>query len=335
MSHFAVLALVGPEDAKSLETLEKKVAELLASYDEGLKVEPYRKEEVPLFATAKKIEWMIGFYNSREKLEETYPTTYEALTGKGAGWSPGVGEDHLRRILRSNIEEMEEIERLLEKHGPPRADDPESLKRWYARDWAPEELGFDEDGTPFALTTYNPRSRWDYYAIGGGWTGVLGGYDPTEDIENWVTCPACGGTGRPDGKLERLDPEYGYDGCTGCEGKGWQVKCPARFRDHEGNVQPVADLLKQIEVFLPGELAEAQKRENEEAPPPLQMEALTVPPIIPFAVLTPDGEWHEELEAGRFGTPDDEPDPDQWMRTVAGILAEHEDCHAVVVDCHI
>ncbi len=104
MSHFAVLALVGPEHARSRESLENKVAELLAPYDEGVKVERYHKEEGPLFTTAEKIEWMIGFYNSREKREELYPTTHEALTGKGAGWSPGTGEGHLRRILRNNIE---------------------------------------------------------------------------------------------------------------------------------------------------------------------------------------------------------------------------------------
>lgn len=222
MSHFAVLALVGPEDAKSRQTLEKKVAELLAPYDEGVEVEPYRKEEGSIFATAGKIEWMIGFYNSREKPEKAYPTTYGALTGKGAGWSPSVGEDHLRRILKDNIEEMEVIERLLEEHGPPRADDHEGLKRWFAKVWAPQELCFDpEDGTPFTLTTYNPRSKWDYYEIGGGWTGMLGGCDPAEDIENWQTCPECGGMGGwDDGLGLRRLGEGRERACNGCDGKG-------------------------------------------------------------------------------------------------------------------
>lgn len=331
MSHFTVLALVGPEDAKSWETLEKKVAELLASYDEGLKVEPYRKEEVPLFATAKKIEWMIGFYGSREELEEAYPTTYEALTGKGAGGFAGVGEDHLRRILRKNIEEMGEIERLLEEHGPPKADDHEGLKRWYARDWVGEELRFDpEDGTPFAMTTYNPRARWDFYEIGGCWTGMLSDHDPAEDIENWETCPVCGGTGESDDGLglRRLG-ESRERACNGCDGKGWHAKCPAWLRGREGHVQPVASVLKRIEEFVSGGTTGngPSSQVSGMYPPP-------VPPMVPFAVLTPDGEWHQDVEVDRFGVPDKEPDPDEWTRTVTGILAEHEDCHAVVVDCH-
>ena len=333
----AVLALVRSEDAKSWETLEKKVAGLLAPYDEGVKVARYRKEEDdPDYTTAKSVEWTIEFYNSREEREKLYPATYEALTGEEAGRSPSTGRDYRWRELRSNIKKHEEIDRLLEKHGPPKADDRESLKRWYAEDWPGEELAFDlEDGTPFIMTTYNPRSKWDFYVIGGRWTGMLTGYDPTEDIENWETCPACRGTGSRDGELERRDPEYRYDGCTGCDGMGWRVKCPARFRDHEGNVQPVANLLKRIEEFVPGELTEAQKRENEELPPSLQMEPLTVPPVIPYAVLTPDGEWHQRGKPERFRMPQDEQEREDWAKVATEIFTEHADCYAVVVNCHI
>ncbi len=254
MSHFAVLVLVGPEDAGSRESVERKVAELLAPYDEGVRVEPYRKEEGTLLTTARKIEWMIGFCGSREELEEAYPTSYGALTSKGVGGFVSVGEHHLRRVLRNNIQEMREIDRLLEEYGPPRADDREGLKRWFAKVWAPQELRFDpEDGTPFTLSTYNPRSKWDYYRIGGGWTGMLGGYDPLEDIENWETCPECGGTGGwDDGLGLRLLGEVRERACNGCAGKGWRAKCPAWFRGYEGDVQPVAGVLRRIEECASG-----------------------------------------------------------------------------------
>lgn len=489
MSHFVVLTLVGSKDAKSWETLENKVAELLAPYDESVTVEPYRGEDNPILTTAEKIERMIEFYNSREEREKLYPTTYEALTGKGAGWSPGFDEDYLRRRLKSNIERMDEIDRLLGKHGPPKADDRESLKLWYAGDWSGQELYFDlEDGTPFVMTTYNravwrwtdaqgrevaitagnellpglqgtqapggvpegpqeqgrglsvppgeqqdprgeedtgaetevtpendlpsdsrgvrgeavgaegemrdlrqraeqeepgggqrppdkgdqgspvhemqydPRAgggrsgppdgvhpvfgpvwkacvggaKWDWYEIGGRWTGMLTDYDPGEDPENWETCPVCRGTGSRDDELGlRYRERYPGYACNGCNGKGWRVKPPARFRDYEGDVQPVANLLEQIEEFVPGELTEEQEKENEKLLPHLQIKPSTVPPVIPYAVITPDGEWHQHVETDWFGVPNDEPDLDEWTRTVTGILAQHADCFAVVVDCHI
>lgn len=339
MSHFVVLTLVKPEDARTRETLENKVAELLAPYDENLEVEPYRREEDddPDYTTAKSLERMIEFYNSREEREKLYPTTYEALTGMGDGWSTGIDEDYFRSRLKSNIEEMEEIDRLLEKHGPPKADDRGSLKYWYEEHWEMEELCFDpEDGTPFVRTTYNPRSKWDFYKIGGWWTGMLAGYDPTEDIENWETCPACGGTGRLDAELgiRHREENLTYT-CTGCDGTGWSVKSPSRFRDHEGNVQPVANLLHQIEGFVPDEPTAERKRENEKLPPLLPMAPPAVPPVIPYAVLTPDGEWHQRGKAGRFKMSQDEWERYEWAKTATGILAQHADCYAVVVDCHI
>ena len=339
MSHFVVLALVGPEDARTRKTLENKVAELLAPYDENMKVEPYRREEDddPAYTTARSVEWMIRFYNSREEREKLYPTTYKSLTGKGAGGSSGTEGDYRWRDLEGNIKKHEEIDGLLEKHGPPKADDRESLKRWYAEDWPGEELAFDpEDGTPFTMTTYNPRSKWDFYSIGGWWTGLLTGYDPCEDIENWETCPACGGTGGLGNEfgIRHREENLKYT-CTGCDGTGWRVKSPSQFRDHEGNVQPVANLLKRIEEFVPGELTEAQKRENEELPPSLQMEPLTVSPVIPYAVLTPDGGWHQRGKTGRFCMPQDEQEREDWAKVATEIFTEHADCYAVVVNCHI
>lgn len=338
MSHFVVLTLVRPEDAETPETLGNKVADLLAPYDENMEVEHYRSEEDDDgddYTTAKRVERMIEFYNSREEREKMYPTTYEALQEKG-GEGLFSGEDYLRSRLKGNIKQMDEIDRLLEKYGPPKADDRESLRRWYAGDWSGEDLYFDlQDGTPFIMTTYNPRSKWDYYLIGGHWTGMLTGYDPAEDPENWETCWVCEGTGRRDDELglrhRERNPEYA---CNGCDGKGWHVKCPSRFRDHEGDVQPVANLLKQIEESVPGELTEEQKK-NEKLPPFPRMAPPTVSPVIPYAVLTLDGEWHQRGNMGRFSISHDEREYDDWAKTATGILTEHADCYAVVVDCHI
>lgn len=81
---------------------------------------------------------------------------------------------------------------------------------------------FDESGTMFA-----DGSRWDWWQIGGRWTGFLSGYDPAKDEANWSTCSRCNGTGK------RPDKEVA-NGCNGCAGTGRSLNFS--FVDHEGDI---------------------------------------------------------------------------------------------------
>lgn len=49
-----------------------------------------------------------------------------------------------------------------------------------------------------------------------------------------------------------------------------------------------------------------------------------------FAIVTPDGEWHDKEEFGSFFGPIPE-----WDRKMLDILSQHSDCLAVGLDCHI
>lgn len=67
-------------------------------------------------------------------------------------------------------------------------------------------------GTGRVESAYNPKSKWDFWSIGGRFTGkLMDGYDPADDPENWEPCWVCQGTGkRTDalGKEERKkDPQ--------------------------------------------------------------------------------------------------------------------------------
>lgn len=42
---------------------------------------------------------------------------------------------------------------------------------------------------------YNDDGFWDWYEIGGRWTGAHGNYDPSRDPNNYHTCEYCRGTG--------------------------------------------------------------------------------------------------------------------------------------------
>ncbi len=56
---------------------------------------------------------------------------------------------------------------------------------------------------------------------------------------------------------------------------------------------------------------------------------------VPFAILTPDGEWHERGQMGWWGIAHNEKPDDAWAREVEQIKAAYGDHHIVGVDCHI
>lgn len=81
---------------------------------------------------------------------------------------------------------------------------------------------FERDGRWFKRT--NPNSKWDWYQIGGRWTGVLvPNYNPNEDPANQETCFLCHGTG----KRTDMDVE---GGCNGCKGTGVATKWPTQWK---------------------------------------------------------------------------------------------------------
>lgn len=158
---------------------------------------------------------------------------------------------------------------------------------------------YDEAGEWFA-----DGSRWDWWVIGGRWTGSLDGYDPTTDPANVEVCDLCSGTGTRPGGLEQFGQAW-FDqcnGCNGCSGKGTRVKWT--LAPHDGDIAPVT----QIGEFLP------------------------------FAIVTPDGEWHEGARMGWFAMTSEEPGStgeDAWPRAAAELLLAHRECTAVLVDCHV
>lgn len=79
----------------------------------------------------------------------------------------------------------------------------------------------------------NPNSKWDWWQIGGRYSGRLApGYNPELDPANIETCLLCEGSGMrndPLGVAHRLtDPSYT---CNGCGGKGRSPKWPSQWAD--------------------------------------------------------------------------------------------------------
>lgn len=92
-----------------------------------------------------------------------------------------------------------------------------------------------------ALAAFEEQ-HWDWYQIGGRWTGHFDGYNAEADPKNIETCDICHGTGeRPNG-LRDYGKEWfeANHGCNGCAGQGTRAKWPTQWAEHAGDVKPVA-----------------------------------------------------------------------------------------------
>ena len=159
------------------------------------------------------------------------------------------------------------------------------------------------------LAPYNENEdvenpRWDWWQIGGRWTGALDGYDPETDPLNRKVCTLCKGTGKRTDMVVAMVA----NGCNGCNGTGVETLWPTSWARHAGDLRPVSFVLDRI-------------RSGAE--------------VDVYAVVTPDGEWHARGEMGWFGISRDDDDEQHWRETVRLLLEAHPKATAVMCDCHI
>lgn len=167
---------------------------------------------------------------------------------------------------------------------------------------------FDENDECF-----RDGSRWDWYVIGGRFTGKLSTYDPYVDEANMETCWLCRGTGiRPNGREEFGEEWFkACNGCNGCSGKGKTVK--SRLNKFSGDIIQVkqlnlgalrTDKIKRLtESFYRGK---AKPDPFEPIEPDMTLDAYlekhaAQQPITAYAFLR-DRHWHEAERMGWFGT---------------------------------
>lgn len=159
MSHFMVTVLVpvGTEE----DAIEEAVRGLLAPYDENTAVPEYptkcwcvgrvAKNEASLGANAE-----VGSY---EDLRQSFAAAHPLPAGKHPFDLPEDEQDNREEAWRKHIEPREETERrLFLRH--PLAEKPNP--------------GCDEcKGAGTHGTTRNPKSKWDWWTIGGRWSGAF------------------------------------------------------------------------------------------------------------------------------------------------------------------
>lgn len=146
---------------------------------------------------------------------------------------------------------------------------------------------------------------WDWWQVGGRWTGVWGEYDASKDPRNVETCRVCGGTGRRE-DAARFGEAWMEQmrGCNGCLGEGTAQKWPTQWAEYDGDIVTVRAFLNN--------------------PTALRR---------PLTVFLPDGSYisRESYDPNSGFSQITE---DEWHALVNDTLAAHADQALVVVDYH-
>lgn len=276
MSHFSVLVILDKEQSKDVEG---SVEKLLLPFSENMEVEPYDEEC-----------WCVG---SKARVEANEQAQREL--GSWETW---------RQRFHAQPQEKRSSLDAWKKYTAPLSELEAKLEKAHPLHGKPNAKCEECKGTGTRQSTRNPDSQWDWYEIGGRWTGKLTDYDPEKDPRNIESCQWCGGTGKRNDKLGRearkADPKYT---CNGCDGKGKKVKWPTEWAKYAGDIQPMENIKLDFSSF---------------------------------AFLTPGGEWIQRGKMGWWGMVSDETDEKAWKKTCATIMAKFTNGHVgVIVDCHI
>lgn len=303
MSHFVTVCFLPPGTKE--EQFEEKIEKLIAPYDENTEVEP-RKEPCYCVGSAARVrarEAADAKHGSIDDLRHSFHAIEKALDKKyPVGPMPKDTAPKAEQKAWSKAWNA-----LLKKRAAAWAKHLSKREKYeeavFAKQKDKKKPNPDCDtckGTGMATTTYNPKSKWDWWVIGGRWPDFFAfdEYDPMKDPDNYETCHLCQGT-----KVRPMKPSKG-DICNGCNGTGKSLKFRLKlYRAHA----PVSEILKNWKKS----------------------------PRIPYAIVGPNGAWSEKGEMGWFGMSKNEKSETVWVKKVKACYEALPDHIAVAVDMHI
>lgn len=162
MSHFTVL--VALPATMSRAGLDGALATALAPFDENTDVEPYRKYE----DGGPEDHWFVASMRrgARHHREGTGILPYKP---DEIGWSSASSKKTPDQQRAKFAEDARWAERLGASPSWPHV--IALLRERYTYD---EDLFYDPaTDRAYTMSTYNPRSKWDWYSIGGRWRGYF------------------------------------------------------------------------------------------------------------------------------------------------------------------
>lgn len=279
MSHYKVFVFT-ESDKRHNYMLEKN----LARYSEHLVMDPYvkyTKEEAITEAknrTADNIAYYKTVLEEREKRKE------EALGN--------VDQDEMTRIEENIMRVKGYLTTLKEK------------ENWTDEQYYEEIVSMEDEEmiseNGDILSTYNPDSKWDWYVVGGRWSGELRKKDGTPVDEGYVK------------DLDFSSDKEEYDEHI----KWWKENVEGDGKDLFYRKEYYIDRYKNAETF-----------------------ATICSSPHARAAVTPDGEWHEPGAMGWFGvSSESNEDGLKWDLEFHKKFIEpaiKNNWYVTVVDCHI
>lgn len=276
MSHYSVLVLSEkPED----------VVDLLAPFDENIKVPEYiryTKEELIDHAKKEIERYKNGTY--REYLEN--PKQYLEKHSRNIAHCEYISQTFPKKLLWSD----DEI---------------------YQNEISYYDVSeIDEKGG--VKSTYNPKSKWDWYVVGGRFSDILKLKNSNSSVESYVNEAYAS---EIDFSVSQRMYKDAFD--------FWDLIM--------GDREPV-DENEKIERSIYSKerfLNQYGTKENY---------ANVVCPFRTYAVLTPNGEWHEPGEMGWFGVSHATIESEREFQDNYHIFIEEaikNNWYMTVVDCHI
>ena len=213
MGRYSVGVLIPSERAKTWNSVWERVDLLLAPYSADVEVEPYGR---PCDCIGQEAE---------DAVDATLEAEFEALHPP-VRYRNEEEQETWRQFINSDATKARRAE-LLAAH--PRKDGPSM----YDGKPCPEC-----NMTGEYVTTDNPDGRWDYWDIGGSFSGRLSpGYHPKHNPEgewNWEECGACKGAGTA---------------CGRCGGTG--VATSSGESPFGVDIVPLRDVADSIKVYPP------------------------------------------------------------------------------------
>ncbi len=273
MSHFTVAVFTEDE--------HQDIDDLLAPYDESLQVESY------VDATKEDL-----IRHHRERMQYTYENQYAEWQRDPAGYEKRAHAEHIE-YLRSL---------------------PKRMKWTDEQIYAEAIEGYSEDAiTPdgSVLSRYNPDSKWDWYAVGGRWQGML------------TLKPGKTGQRGSPGLMTKMSPDY--DGAYVAD-----IDFDTMRKKQYKSIQPYEEAMNN------GFYKEEHMRERY----PSEFEYFQhMTAFNTYAVITPDGVWHAPGDMGWFGMSSESTsevrswEDEYYDRFIKPALTNG--WYLTIVDCHI
>lgn len=282
MSHFAVMVVA--ED-------EEDMARLLAPFDENTEKEP-REEKC---YCVKHIE----------------RNTIELGVAQIMGSTDDL-RDWMKILTKKNklteMETQKQWEFFVDQYKEFKEEEAERLKNENPEFGTIADIECEDcGGTGVSTTTYNPESKWDWYAVGGRWSGYLlndEGVRCDFALKSEIDFKTMGSLTQK----ERTEAEKYYKQCK------------------TGKAKP-----EMFGLFDPNEILEFFKTQEE------YLEFLSMQKVVPYAYLDAEKGWIAKGEMGWFGmSSDTAEDRVNWVKNFFKVIEEiDEDMMVFIVDCHI